>query len=99
MCVTPPMHAPARFPTRFPPLLHAGARVALVAPSGPLRDAGDLEHAATNVRSFGWEPVIGAHALERDGYLAGSDAHRLADFNRASTDDSIDAVWCIRGGY
>lgn len=89
------MHAPAH----FPPLLHAGARVALVAPSGPLRGASDLEHAVANVRSFGWEPVVGAYPLERDGYLAGSDAHRLADFNRMSADDSIDAVWCIRGGY
>src|SRR5262245_36679646 len=58
---------------RFPPLLGAGARVALVAPSGPLRGASDLERAIENARSFGWEPVPGPHVLERDGYLAGSD--------------------------
>ena len=84
---------------RFPPLLGAGARVALVAPSGPLRDAGDLERAIANARELGWEPVPGAHVLERDGYFAGSDAHRLADFAAAATNDSIDGVWCIRGGY
>jgi len=84
---------------RFPPLLGTGARVALVAPSGPLRDAGDLERAMENARSLGWEPVPGAHVLERDGYLAGDDAHRLADFAAAAADDSIDGVWCIRGGY
>jgi muramoyltetrapeptide carboxypeptidase len=84
---------------RYPPLLGAGARVALVAPSGPLRGAADLERAVDNARSFGWEPVPGAHVLERDGYLAGSDAHRLADFAAAAANDAIDAIWCIRGGY
>src|SRR5215831_12023425 len=84
---------------RFPPLLGAGARVALVAPSGPLRGATDLERAMSNARELGWDPVPGAHVLERDGFFAGSDANRLADFAAASSDDSIDGVWCIRGGY
>ena len=84
---------------RYPSPLEPGSRVALVSPAGPLRDASDLERAIANARSFGWEPVVGEHVLERDGYLAGSDAHRLADLNRFAADSSIDAVWCIRGGY
>lgn len=48
---------------------------------------------------MGWVPVVGSHAGERSGYLAGSDEHRLADLNRAAVDETIDAVWCIRGGY
>lgn len=84
---------------RLPPPLQPGSRVALVAPAGPLRDRADLDHAIANVRAFDWEPVVGDFALERDGYLAGSDEHRLADLNRFARDSSIDAVWCIRGGY
>ncbi len=83
----------------FPPTLAPGARVALVAPAGPLRDQGDLDRSIANVSSFGWVAVPGDHALERDGYLAGADDHRLADLNRFLRDDSIDAIWCIRGGY
>jgi muramoyltetrapeptide carboxypeptidase len=83
----------------FPPTLAPGARVALVAPAGPLRDAQDLEQSVANVSSFGWIGVAGDHVLERDGYFAGSDEHRLADLNRFLRDDSIDAIWCIRGGY
>jgi muramoyltetrapeptide carboxypeptidase len=83
----------------FPPMLAPGARVALVAPSGPLSDEQDLARAVANVTSFGWLAVPGECVLERDGYLAGSDDDRLADLNRALRDDSIDAVWCIRGGY
>jgi muramoyltetrapeptide carboxypeptidase len=84
---------------RFPPPLKAGSRVALAAPSGPLRDETDLTHAVENVRAFDCDPIVGEHVLARDGYLAGSDALRLADLNRFAADDSIDAVWCIRGGY
>ncbi len=73
--------------------------MALVAPAGPLRDEGDLRRAIDNVQSFGWEPVVGEHALARHGYFAGSDDQRVADLNRALADDAIDAIWCLRGGY
>ena len=82
-----------------PPLLGAGARVALVAPAGPLRGPADLERAESNARALGWEPVVGAHALERACYFAGPDRARLEDLNAALADPRIDGVWCIRGGY
>jgi muramoyltetrapeptide carboxypeptidase len=81
------------------PSISADARVALVAPAGPLNGEHDLERAKENVRSFGWVPVVGANVLARAGYLAGADSARLTDLNRALVDDAIDAVWCIRGGY
>jgi muramoyltetrapeptide carboxypeptidase len=84
---------------KFPPLLRSGARVALVAPAGPIRGPQDVERALASVRRMGWEPVLGDHVAERDGYLAGSDDHRLTDFNCFARDSSIDAIWCVRGGY
>jgi muramoyltetrapeptide carboxypeptidase len=79
--------------------ISAGARVALVAPSGALRGETDLESSIENARAMGWEPVIGAHVLERDGYFAGSDEQRIEDLNFALNDESVSAIWCIRGGY
>jgi muramoyltetrapeptide carboxypeptidase len=73
--------------------------VALIAPSGPLRHQDELERSIANARALGWEPVAGEYVLEHDGYLAGTDAQRAADLNRFANDESIDAVWCIRGGY
>ncbi|HEY7235246.1 MAG TPA: LD-carboxypeptidase [Gemmatimonadaceae bacterium] len=81
------------------PTIAAGARVALVAPAGPLSGEADLQRAQENARSFGWVPVVGEHVLAREGYLAGLDGQRLADLNQALTDDAVDAVWCVRGGY
>ena len=84
---------------RLPPALSAGARVALVAPAGPLRSPDELDLAVAQARSLGWEPVVAQHALARDGYLAGDDAVRAADMNAAFADDTIDGIWCLRGGY
>ncbi len=84
---------------REPQRLAAGARVALVAPAGPLPKPDDLPRALDNARSFGWEPVAGPHASDRVGYLAGYDRDRLNDVNRALRDPKIDAVWILRGGY
>jgi muramoyltetrapeptide carboxypeptidase len=43
--------------------------------------------------------VLGKNAYRRHGYMAGTDDERLADLNTALQDSSIDAIWCIRGGY
>jgi len=84
---------------RFPPPLAIGARVALVAPSGPLRENSELERAEANCKTMGWVPVVGAHAKSADGYLAGTDSDRASDLKTALADDSINAIWCLRGGY
>ena len=84
---------------RAPPSLAAGARIALVAPAGPLRGQDDLDRAVANVRTLGWEPVVAPRALARAGYFAGDDEMRAADVNDALRDARIDGVWCLRGGY
>lgn len=79
--------------------LTPGARVALIAPAGVISRDDDMERACDNVRSFGWEPVVGEHVRKQYGYLAGIDADRLHDINSAFASDDVDAVWCLRGGY
>jgi muramoyltetrapeptide carboxypeptidase len=81
-----------------PRALFAGARVALVAPAGPV-DADRIERATTHCRALGLEPVVFPAALARREYLAGSDEERLGDLQSAFDDPSIDAVWALRGGY
>jgi len=86
-------------PVTLPPRLGAGARVALVAPSGPCLEQDDFTRAVELCRALGLDAVLGPHVRDRLGYLAGSDADRLADLNAALRNPAIDAVWCIRGGY
>jgi len=82
-----------------PPRLAPGSRVALVAPSGPLLERDELARATELCRKLGHEPVLGANSARRHGYLGGTDAERLADLDVALRDESVDAVWCLRGGY
>jgi muramoyltetrapeptide carboxypeptidase len=76
-----------------------GARVALVAPAGPLRNEAELAASMEHARDLGWEPTAAPNALARHGYLAGTDELRLADLNAALRDDDVDGIWCVRGGY
>ncbi|HZF72441.1 MAG TPA: LD-carboxypeptidase [Gemmatimonadaceae bacterium] len=84
---------------RSPNPLAPGARVALVAPAGPLQKPEELPRALENARALGWETIVAPHATDRTGYLAGRDRDRLDDINHALRDPKIDAIWCLRGGY
>lgn len=79
------------------PALSDGARVAVVAPSGPF----SREHfeAGLAVLTKHFEVSVAADILERQGYLAGSDGRRAAELQRAITDPRIDGIIAARGGY
>nr|WP_184943093.1 LD-carboxypeptidase [Kitasatospora kifunensis] len=84
-----------------PRKLTPGDRVAVVAPSGPI-DPDRLDAGCAILRSWGLEPVVGAHVLHRHPrlpYLAGTDEERAADFQQAWLDPGIAAVICARGGF
>lgn len=81
--------------------LKAGDKVGLVATSGPpVPDY--LARAITVLKGWGLVPVPGKHLRDKHpsaGYLAGTDANRAADLQDAWCDDSLAAVFVVRGGY
>ncbi|WP_316744024.1 LD-carboxypeptidase [Streptomyces sp. MK7] len=84
-----------------PARLAPGARVAVVAPSGPVPEE-RLQTGLDVLRGWDLEPVVAPHVLDRHGtfdYLAGTDPDRAADLQRAWCDPAVDAVLCARGGY
>ncbi|GAA0630277.1 LD-carboxypeptidase [Streptomyces thermocarboxydovorans] len=88
-------------PLTRPPRLTPGARVAVVAPSGPIPEE-RLQNGLDVLRGWDLDPVVAPHVLDRHGdfgYLAGSDADRAADLQSAWCDPSVAAVICARGGY
>ena len=82
----------------FPKKLKKGDRVALVSPASPVPEE-RLAPAIAAVESYGLVPVVYESCRARRGYLSGSDELRASDLMEAFTDDSIDGIWCIRGGY
>ncbi|MFI2369456.1 LD-carboxypeptidase [Streptomyces sp. NPDC018833] len=84
-----------------PARLTPGARVAVVAPSGPV--PGERLDAGLDIlRGWDLEPVVMPHVREthpRLDYLAGTDEARARDLTEAWCDPSVSAVICARGGY
>ncbi|GGZ05207.1 S66 peptidase family protein [Streptomyces poonensis] len=96
MTATAPL-GPLTRPARLAP----GARVAVVAPSGPVPEE-RLSAGLDILRGWDLDPVVAPHVLGRHpefGYLAGTDADRAADLQAAWCDPDVDAVLCARGGY
>lgn len=84
-----------------PERLAPGARVAVVAPSGPVAEE-RLQAGLDVLRGWDLDPVVAPHVLDRHGelgHLAGTDADRAADLQHAWCDPAVDAVLCARGGY
>ncbi|OPG08266.1 LD-carboxypeptidase [Streptomyces sp. GKU 895] len=84
-----------------PSRLAPGARVAVVAPSGPVPEE-RLQAGLDVLRGWDLDPVVAPHVLDRHDeftYLAGTDAERAADLQAAWCDPAVDAVLCARGGY
>ncbi len=83
-----------------PPYLKAGDTVAIVAPSGILKNRlGEVQQATDLLKSWGLNVVVGKHVFNQNNHFAGTDAERYEDFQKAMNNPTISAIWCARGGY
>ena len=83
-----------------PEYLKKGDTVAIVAPSGVLKNYnGYMLKAKKLLKSWGLQVSIGENVFNDNGHFAGTDNQRSADFQLALDDKSIKAIWCARGGY
>ena len=85
----------------FPRPLSLGARVAVIAPSSPASDE-SLASGLGYLREMGFEPIVGRSCRDNvpeRGYLAAeSDAIKIDDIHWAFSDESIDGIFCMKGG-
>ena len=83
-----------------PPYLKAGDTVAIVAPSGVLKNRSkEVNQAKALLKSWGLHSVVGKHVFSKANHFAGTDDERCEDFQNALDDPKISAIWCARGGY
>lgn len=83
-----------------PAYLKAGDTVAIVAPSGVLKNRNaEIQNAQDLMASWGLHTVLGTHLYAESNHFAGTDAERCADFQQAMDDPTISAIWSARGGY
>jgi len=94
-----PARAAAPLPSRKPRRLHPGDTVGLIEPAGFTHDSYDLGDVKATIAGMGLVPKVAPHVAARYGYLAGTDAERAADVNAMFADDSVKAIFAIRGGW
>jgi muramoyltetrapeptide carboxypeptidase len=81
-----------------PPRLEPGDTIGIVAPASPF-DADLFDEGIKTLESMGYRTYVPDDLFERNGYLAGSDGHRIDIFHRLWADSKIRAIVCARGGY
>ncbi len=81
----------------FPPPVRPGDLVAVVAPSGPVREDA-LWPGLAWVRDR-YRIRATARVLARRGYLAGDDDERARELTLALADPEVKAILAVRGGY
>ncbi len=72
--------------------------IGVVAPSSPV-EQDRLDRGVAYLQKLGYRVVVGKSCYAKDTYLAGSDALRANDLMHMIDDDSIDAIFCARGGF
>jgi muramoyltetrapeptide carboxypeptidase len=101
--------SPLIAPTKIPSLvsersivkakaLKEGETIGLIAPGSPLKPEA-IDKAISQVSELGFKYKLGKHARKKFGFLAGKDGERLEDLHGMFADSSVDAIWCLRGGY
>ncbi len=83
-----------------PAYLKAGDTVAIVAPSGILKNRErEVQQAVDLLKEWGLNAIIGEHVFSKADHFAGTDEERCEDLQKAMDDPTISAIWCARGGY
>lgn len=83
-----------------PPYLKVGDTVAIVAPSGILKNKNEaINQTRELLKSWGLHTVVGENVYNQANHFAGTDSERCEDFQKALDDPTISAILCARGGY
>ena len=78
--------------------LHPGDTIGIAAPASPF-DQQAFEGGVAVLESMGYRVKIPENLFLRHGYLAGSDSERASQLMKLFEDESVSAVFCVRGGF
>src|SRR5450755_2346307 len=84
---------------RHPKALRPGDTVALITPSTHVSDPDRLQAVGRTIEYFGLKAKFGRNVRKKWGYAGGTIEERIDDLHAAFSDQDVNAVFCIRGGY
>lgn len=79
--------------------LKKGDTIGFIGPSGAVRTDDAIERAVRETERMGFRVKPGESCGQAYGYLSGTDELRARDLNHMFADDSVDAIFCLKGGY
>ena len=85
-------------PLKIPPYLVVGDTIGITCPAGHITQE-EIEPSIIQMKSWGFNVVIGQTVGKRDFTFGGTDKERLADLQQMLDDPNIKAIMCARGGY
>lgn len=77
----------------------AGDTVMLIAPASVEYEKLSLTLATESLEALGLKVKVAPHTMTRHGYFPANDQNRAKDINAAFSDDSIDGIVALRGGW
>ena len=80
-----------------PKRLPMGGTIGVIAPAGKV-DLNDLNRGVASLEQAGFKVVLGSHTKKSHRYFAGLDHERADDFLEMMQNETVDAVFCARGG-
>lgn len=83
---------------KIPPYLVPGDTIGITCPAGYIT-AEQIAASVIQMKSWGFNVVIGATVGARDHTFGGTDQERLTDLQQMLDNPSIKAIMCARGGY
>ena len=83
---------------RKPLALHRGGTVGLIAPASPVPEK-KFDEAIQNIEQLDLKVRYSKRLKSSKGFLAGDDTTRLRDLHEMIEDQTIQGIFCIRGGY
>lgn len=83
---------------KIPPYLVAGDTIGITCPAGYISQA-EIEPSIIQMKSWGFNVLVGKTVGARDYTFGGTDQERLTDLQQMLDDENIKAIMCARGGY
>lgn len=83
---------------KIPPYLVAGDTIGITCPAGHITQE-EIEPSIIQMKSWGFNVVVGKTVGARDFTFGGTDQERLADLQQMLDEPNIKAIMCARGGY
>jgi muramoyltetrapeptide carboxypeptidase len=83
---------------KLPPFLTKGSRVKLIA-TARFVEPSEIAFGIDYLKKSGFEVLLSEHLYKKHHAFAGNDEIRLAELQSALDDESIEAIFCVRGGF